>query len=58
MKNEHALLVAAFLGALAIQLGTIDDWQHIIRPAFVSGTLVQLAALIRGFYVPTEPKKD
>lgn len=59
MGKEHALLLAAFVGALALQLGTIDDWQHVLRPAFVAGTLTQLGTLIRGFYVHTKhnPKK-
>lgn len=54
MGKEHALLLAAFIGALALQLGTIDDWQHVVTPAFLAGTLTQLGVLIRGFYVHTE----
>lgn len=57
MRKEHAMLLATFVAALAMQIGTIDDWQHVLRPAFVAGTLVQLAAMIRGFYVPSEPKE-
>ena len=55
MGKEHALLLTAFIGAVALQLGTIDDWQHVLTPPFVAGILVQLGALIRGFYVHTEP---
>jgi hypothetical protein len=58
MGKEHALLLAAFMGALALQLGTIDDWQHVLTPAFLAGTLAQIAVLIRGFYVHTEANPD
>lgn len=58
MGKEHALLLAAFIGALALQLSTIEHWQHTIKPPFVAGVLVQLGALIRGFYVPTEANPD
>jgi hypothetical protein len=58
MGKEHALLLAAFLGAVAIQLGTIDDWQHVLTPLFVSGLIAQVGILIRGFYVHTEPDPD
>lgn len=58
MGKEHAVLLAAFLGAVALQLGTIDDWQHVLTPPFIAGFIAQLGILIRGFYVHTEANPD
>lgn len=55
MKKEHAVLVTIFLGAIGAQLLTAEHFADVWTPQFLGASMVQLGALVRGFYVPTEP---
>jgi hypothetical protein len=50
---EHWLLLAGFVGSLAVQLlGDGQSWHHVTTPAFWSGVLIQVSVLIRAFFTP------
>jgi hypothetical protein len=51
MTKEHYLLLAAFLGAFALQLSHAQTWADALKPSFVAGFVFQLAIAIRALWV-------
>jgi hypothetical protein len=56
MAPKHWALIAAFLGALAVQIGGIDHWADIRQPSFVAGILAQCAVFLGALFTakPTQ----
>jgi hypothetical protein len=52
MRQEQFMLLAAFMGAVAIQLTGLEHWADATSPAWVGGLVAQVAILLRAFYTP------
>lgn len=51
LNTEHWVLLAGFLGAIGVQVGTLEDgWAHVTSPAFVGSVLVQFSVFVRALF--------
>lgn len=51
LQPQHYALIAGFLGALAIQISSLDSWAHATSPAFVGGVIAQMGTFLGALYV-------
>lgn len=58
LSKEHWLLVAGFLGAMAITMTSLDTWADLNRPAVLGGFVAQLALMIRALFTERVAPKD
>ena len=50
---QHWALVAAFLGAIAVKIVTLDDsWEHAAKPSFWGAVLLELSVFIGALFSP------
>lgn len=57
MKTSHWMILAAMVGALALQLSGIDHWHEATSPKFVSGALASIAATLSAMFME-KPRND
>lgn len=50
MSKEHWILLAAFLAAVGLQIGTLEHWREGTTPQFIGGVLAQLAIVVRAIH--------
>ena len=50
MTKEHWMLLAGVLAVAGGQIATLTHWQEGISPAFIGGTLLQLAITLRACF--------
>jgi hypothetical protein len=58
LTREHWALVAGFLAASALMVGSIEHWHEVTKTSFIAGWLFQLSTLIRTIFVPTKTTHD
>lgn len=60
MKGKHFAVIAAALGALAMQIGGLHDWHQALTPGFVSGAVMAVTTAVGGMFVapPNQPEKS
>ena len=60
MSREHWVLLAGFVGAVGIQLATLQHgWEEAMTPGFIGSSLVQLGVMLRAIYTEKpEPKEE
>jgi hypothetical protein len=51
LEPKHWALIVTFLTADATLIGGLDHWADLVKPALVSGLLMQLATLIGAIFV-------
>ena len=44
VTRTHAVAIAAFLGALSLQISGIDHWAEVVQPSFIAGVIAQMGA--------------
>jgi hypothetical protein len=50
MKTSHWAILAAMVGALALQLAGIDNWSQATSPKFVAGALASIATTFAAMF--------
>ena len=58
MTSKHYAILAAFLTAVAIQIGGLEHgWHDATTPQFVSGLLLQLGTTVGALFMPAPAQK-
>jgi hypothetical protein len=50
VKSKHIVTLAMAAGALGLMVGGLDHWADAIKPQFVAGVLVNVAAVVKAMY--------
>ncbi len=57
MNREHLLLLAGFLGAVGVQLATLEHgWREAMTPPFVGALLAQFGIVLKAIYSDRPPR--
>lgn len=59
MSREHWALLAGFVGAIGVQLLTLEHgWEEAMTPGFIGSALVQIGVMLRAIYTERPEPKD